>query len=294
MIGKANNARYVLSADAEKTKNNILSINRILKNRNLSEDMVLDEIKENSGVFENLPANVVNIVDYAFTEILNNAIEHSNSKEIMVSVDKKENILTFEVVDYGVGIFKNIIAKRGLKNEMEAIQDLLKGKQTTNPEKHSGEGIFFTSKIADKFFIRGSNKKLIFDNVLNDIFVKDMTEISGTRVSFEISIKSTKKLNNIFREYSGDAFEFSKTKVTVDLFEIDNAYISRSQARRILAGLEKFKEIILDFKNIETIGQGFADEVFRVWGKSHPAKKIEYKNANENVLFMIERSLKNK
>ena len=290
LIGKANKARYVLASKAERAKKDVLSVNRILKNENLLEDVVLGEIKRDSGIFIDLPENIINILDYVFTEMLNNAIEHSRSLEITVSISRNKNSVEFEVIDYGVGIFNNIMAKKNLNTEMEAIQDLLKGKQTTDPKRHSGEGIFFTSKAADIFSIQSSGKKIIFDNTLKDFFVKNASEIKGTKINFEISAISKRELNEIFREFSEDAFEFNKTKVKVDLFEIDDKYISRSQARRILAGLEKFKKIILDFKNVETIGQGFADEVFRVWKINHPDKKIEYQNANENVLFMIKRS----
>ncbi len=288
-IGKANQVHYVLASDLENAKKDILSIRRVLENKNLSEDVVLEEMANNSGVFAGLPNNIAIIINYAFTEMLNNAIEHSKSKQIIVLAVKDKNIIKFEVIDCGVGIFKNIMFKKGLDTELDAIQDLLKGKQTTDAKKHSGEGIFFTSKIADNFSIQGSGKKIVFDNFINDIFIKDLTEIKGTKVDFEISVSSKKELNDIFKEYSGKAFEFSKTKIKVDLFEIDNAFISRSQARRILVGLDKFKEIILDFKNVETIGQGFADEVFRIWLNNNPEKKIEYQNANENVLFMIKR-----
>ena len=68
-------------------------------------------------------------------------------------------------------------------------------------------------------------------------------------------------------------------------------YISRSQARRIVLGLEKFKHVVLDFRHISTVGQGFVDEVFRVFQSKYPQIKIEYTNANDDVKFMIERSL---
>jgi len=292
LIGKANKAHYVLAKKAGDAKKNVLSIRRILRNVNLSEDVVLDEIKANSGIFIELPKNTANILDYAFTEMLNNAIEHSKSKKITVFINRKANVINFEVADFGIGIFKNIMDKKKLNNEIEAIQDLLKGKQTTEPKKHTGEGVFFTSKAADKLIIQGSDKKVIFDNVLRDVFIKDSSKIKGTKINFEIFINSKKDLNDIFKEYSKGAFEFSRTNVIVELFEIDNVYISRSQARRILVGLEKFKTIVLDFKGVETIGQGFADEVFRVWQSHHPKIKINYQNANENVLFMIKRAIK--
>jgi len=66
--------------------------------------------------------------------------------------------------------------------------------------------------------------------------------------------------------------------------------VSRSEARRILTNLEKFKTVILDFKNTDTIGQGFADEVFRVWQSAHKDVKIVIKNANKDIEFMIKRA----
>jgi len=293
LVGKTNRARYVLANPKElkKAKEKILTARRLLLNKNLSEDEVLDEIKRNSGIFENLPRNIISIADYAFTEILNNAIEHSKSGKIVVIMERTKNSVDFEIIDFGVGIFNNIMEKRGLNNRLEAIQDLLKGKQTTAPKEHTGEGIFFSSKAADRLIIQGSDKKLIFDNILDDVFVRDSKIKKGTKVKFEIRINSKTDLGKVFRDYSGDAFEFSKTKVIVDLYEMDNAYISRSQARRVLSGLEKFKTIILDFKGVETIGQAFADEVFRVWQAHHPKIKIDCQNTNENVLFMIKRAL---
>jgi anti-sigma regulatory factor (Ser/Thr protein kinase) len=293
LIGKANQAHYLLAKkkNIEKAKKQIFSFRRILKNINLSEDLVLDEIKASTGIFSSLPKNIAVILEYAFTEMLNNAIEHSQSPRIIVSMELKKNMVSFEVVDVGIGIFNNIMKKRGLKNELEAIQDLLKGKQTTRPEEHTGEGIFFTSKVGDKLIIQSSEKKLIFDNLLNDIFIRDVKKTKGTKVKFEIGRSSKRNLADIFKEYTDESFEFGKTKVKIFLYQLDTIFISRSQARRILSGLEKFKEIVLDFEKVETIGQAFADEVFRVWQGHHPQIKVIYQNANENINFMIKRAM---
>ena len=293
LIGKANQARYVSGASmqARKARAAILRMRRIIRNENISEDVILDEVKQSTGVFENLPVSVARILDYAFTEMVNNAIEHSRSKKIEIVMSRGREAVEFVVSDAGIGIFRNIMKTRGLRNEMEAIQDLLKGKQTTAPEAHTGEGIFFTSKAGDAIEIKSGKKKLIFDNLIHDIFIREVKDMQGTKVAFRIGLRSKRKLETIFRDYSGDAFEFGKTRVRVDLYKTRNSYISRSQARRILFGLERFKEIILDFKRIDTVGQGFTDEIFRVWKTRHPGIRIVYQNANENVEFMIKRSL---
>ena len=292
LIGKANKARYVLAEKVaiSRAKKLILSVRKILRNKNLSEDLVLNEIKRDTGIFSALSKNVSDVVDYAFSEMLNNAIEHSKSPKIEIQMRRNAAGVVFDVRDWGVGIFKNIMKKRKLKNEFEAIQDLLKGKQTTAPKEHTGEGIFFTSKVADLLTIQSSTKKLIFNNILDDIFIREAKKTKGTKVSFTISIRSKTDLNNVFKKYSEGAFVFDKTITRIALYKLDSAFISRSQARRVLSGLEKFKKIVLDFKNVDTVGQSFADQVFRVWKRRHPDIEIKYQNANKNIVFMIKRA----
>ncbi len=130
------------------------------------------------------------------------------------------------------------------------------------------------------------------DNLIKDIFVKDVKKSHiGTKIFFSINIDTNRQLSDIFKEYTGDSFEFARTKVSVKLYKMGSEYISRSQARRILSGLDKFKTVILDFKGVETVGQGFADEVFRVWKLNYPKINIIAQNANENISFMINRTL---
>lgn len=292
LIGSANRAHYVFASKeaARGAKSDICDITLTLCNEKLSEDTVLADIKKKTGIFTGLKKNVSDILDYAFSEMLNNAIEHSRSKKIKLTMQKDEDTVTFSVIDKGIGIFNNIIKKKNLTGVMEAVQDLLKGKQTTVPEMHTGEGIFFTSKAGDIFIIHGSNKKLIFNNILDDIFIKNIKTTKGTKVNFCVNVGSKRILSNIFKQYTDSSFEFNKTAVTVKLYRMETQYISRSQARRIVSGLDKFKTVILDFKDIETVGQGFADEIFRVWKANHPQVAIRVKNANENVQFMINRT----
>ncbi|MFC1621174.1 STAS-like domain-containing protein [Candidatus Omnitrophota bacterium] len=293
LIGKANKAKYIPATQeaVNNSKRCILSVNRILHNEKISEDIVLTDLKKKSGIYVSLPENVSRILDYAFLEMLNNAIEHSQSKIIKVFMRREKNNIHFNIIDKGVGIFNNIMQKRSLKSEIDAIQDLLKGKQSTSPQTHSGEGIFFTSKAAEIFIIQSSHKKIMFNNLIEDIFIKDIKKTAGTKVSFSIGLDSKKQLDNIFKQYTDDSFEFSKTEVIVKLYKMATEYISRSQGRRILSGLDKFKTVTLDFKDVKMIGQGFADEVFRVWNAKHPEIKIITLNANENIEFMIKRAL---
>lgn len=52
---------------------------------------------------------------------------------------------------------------------------------------------------------------------------------------------------------------------------------------RMCAGLDKFKEIELDFSDVEFIGQGFAHQVFVLFAKAHPEIFIHPINMNDTV-----------
>jgi hypothetical protein len=47
-----------------------------------------------------------------------------------------------------------------------------------------------------------------------------------------------------------------------------------------------------NFKNVDEIGQGFCDEIFRVYANRTPGKVLSYHGASDVVRYMIERSRK--
>lgn len=293
LIGKSNKAIYILTDKDNliKTKQKILIFDKTFDNKHLDESVILNEVKQSTGIFDSLQNNIDHIVQYSFLEMVNNAIEHSKSEKIRIVIYKVSNTVTFVTEDWGIGIFENIRTKFNLPDTLTAIQELLKGKKTTEPNQHSGQGIFFTSKLADSFTIKSSDKALMFNNIIDDLFIEDRKTHTGTSVIFSININSKKTTQEIFNAYSNQEYEFSKTQVKVKLFRIGKDIFSRSEARRVMISLDSFHEILLDFADVESIGQAFADEIFRVWQNNHTNIKIVYINANENVGFMIKRAL---
>ena len=109
-IGVTKSARYVLADSSEiaKAKKTITKIDLPLKNTGLNEDVIYDKIKADTGILSDLPKNIKGIVDFAFLEMLNNAIEHSKSENIRVTMARLENKLIFDVFDSGIGVFVSI------------------------------------------------------------------------------------------------------------------------------------------------------------------------------------------
>lgn len=96
--------------------------------------------------------------------MVNNAIDHSEGKTLHAGVFKYRNSVNIYIVDDGEGIFKKIRRLCRLADERQAILELSKGKLTTDPERHTGEGIFFTSRAFDTFEIESKGLKFSLDD----------------------------------------------------------------------------------------------------------------------------------
>ncbi len=284
--GATKGATYKIFSSSSK-KQSEQTFRKVFPLKGLEEHRVFEEMALLLNLKRNLRENVLNLFDYAFTEILNNAIEHSHSKKCNVEVTLDQYICSFSIRDYGIGIFNSIFKKFNLPDEVSAIGELIKGKTTTMKKKHSGQGVFFTSKAGDTVFLRSHRSELFFCNIIKDTHISDIKHIKGTEIIFNISRHSKRQLRKIFEQFAPEEFDykFDKTKISVKLFQKD--YVSRSEAKRLLSGLDKFKEIILDFKGVKSIGQGFTDEIFRVFQKEHPNIIIKTENLNSTLEPML-------
>jgi len=251
--------------------------------------------KDISPVLGSHPENIIDIWHYGFTEIFNNAKDHSGGTEIAVKIAKTAINTEMYITDNGVGIFKKIQQALNLPDERYAILELSKGKLTTDPAHHTGEGIFFASRMFDTFGI-GSGQ-VYFGHAFgrDEDWILDATFESGTTVLMRVSNHTARTTKKIFDQYtSDDDYGFNKTVVPIVLAQYGNdKLISRSQAKRVVARVELFKIVMLDFTGVPTIGQAFADEIFRVFANAHPNLELIPVHANSEVKRMIGRAKNN-
>jgi DNA-binding transcriptional ArsR family regulator len=234
-----------------------------------------------------LSSNVEAITRYAFTEMLNNAIDHSGAETCRVEMSLDGTALSFHIRDRGAGVFATIASKHELEDEHAAMIELVKGRTTTMPEAHTGEGLFFTSRVASRFVLRSHRIELEWIRELDDVFVRSRRFIQGTDVRFSVRRAAQHQLEAVFSEFAPAEFdyEFLRTRVHVKLLR--KSYVSRSEAKRLLANLEKFRQVELDFRAVESVGQGFADEVFRVFRERHPDVEVLVRNADAATEAML-------
>src|ERR1700687_952849 len=284
--------------EAGQTRNRVYKLGSLSEWRHLfqvvpglAEDTVWREsVSEALG---KMPDNVMEIWHYGFTEMFNNAIDHSEGTEIFVHIKKTAITTEMALMDNGVGIFKKIQTILNLMDERHAILELAKGKLTTDPSRHTGEGIFFSSRMFDQFDILSGG--VFFTHKFGDPldWVSERERYaSGTFVWMKLNNHTARTTAKIFDHYtSDDEYGFTKTVVPVRLARYGNEnLISRSQAKRLLARIELFKIVVFDFQEVPTIGRAFADEIFRVFPTVHPEVELVTMHVSSEVKRMIERA----
>jgi hypothetical protein len=260
----------------------------------LAEDVVWrNDVEPRMG---EMPDNVMDIWHYGFTEMFNNAIDHSGGTNIVVQLSMSATNTEIALYDDGIGIFKKIQVELELLDERHSVLELAKGKLTTDPDRHTGEGIFFTSRMFDEFQILSGGTYFSHEYGEKEDWILERDKFkSGTSVWMKLNNHTSRTSKKIFSKFtSGDNFGFNKTVVPVKLAQYgDDKLVSRSQAKRLIARFERFKVVILDFKGVDSIGQAFADEIYRVFKIQHPEIELSEMNANKLVIAMIRRARSN-
>ena len=257
----------------------------------LEEDVVWHELI--APVVAGLPENVRAIWQYASTEMINNAIDHSGAAEVRVGARRNAFDTEVVVADDGEGIFAKIQGALGLRDPRESILELAKGKLTTAPERHTGEGIFFTSRAVDRFEIESHRLRFVHAPEGADAIVEQESDTPGTRVRLRLVNDSPRLMREVFDPFTdGEEYSFDRTVVPLHLAQHEGErLVSRSQAKRVASRFERFKIVELDFTGIAEIGQGFADELFRVYAAAHPEIRIIPTNTAPAVDKMIRRAV---
>lgn len=280
--GRTQGRRYTLAVLASATRQYDVA--------NLTEDLPWQEMVAPAldGVSENVRA----ICQYGTTEMVNNVIDHSASPTVTVHLSRTAAEILVMVTDQGVGVFRKIAEECHLDDERHAILQLAKGKITTDATRHTGEGIFFTARMCDRFTLASGGLALVCKAGGEDWLLEThqfQALLRGTLVALQIDPMTSRTAQSVFARFaSGETPGFFRTHVPLSLARQEGDHlVSRSQAKRMLVGIDKFSEVVLDFKGVTMIGQAFADEIFRVFQRAHPNIHFTVANASEEVQRMV-------
>jgi anti-sigma regulatory factor (Ser/Thr protein kinase) len=256
-----------------------------------------------AALLADLPGNVKNLAYTAFTEMLNNALDHSNGQHVVMGVHVEGGKLQMLVGDDGEGIFRKIAKAADLFDPRLAILELAKGKYTTAPAGHSGMGIFVSSRMMDGFAIESCDLRFDPNETSAPLPVFDWIDANAqikpkqaqTVVRMAIALDSKRVVNDVYFKYFesnnvGDAEPgeaFHTTEIPVRLAQLSSELVSRSQAKWVMNRATQFKTVILDFEGVVHVGQAFVDEVFRVFATAHPHIRIKTMGMSAEVAKLV-------
>ncbi|MBI5259658.1 MAG: DUF4325 domain-containing protein [Burkholderiales bacterium] len=239
-----------------------------------------------------LKPNVSRMAQHVFTELLNNAIDHSGGSSVTVSMRQTPTQLQLLVSDDGRGVFDAVAERFNITEPSVAMLELAKGKLTSQPDAHTGRGLFFSAKLADIFDLHANEAAFQQREWQRDQWWQRSRPACrrGTSVYVAICVDTERNLDEVLRRYSldGQGYGFERTVVPLKL--ITQAQVgleSRAQARRVVSRLSQFQRVELDFDGLADIGHGFADELFRVFGRQHPRLQLVPVNMAPRVAAMV-------
>jgi anti-sigma regulatory factor (Ser/Thr protein kinase) len=254
----------------------------------LDEHRAWDAVAADIARVRALPSDAGRSLAYAASEILNNAIDHSRGRAVVVEIRFPRGATVVTIRDDGIGVFRRLCEDFGFATPQDAIVQLEKGKLTSDPARHSGEGIFFSSKAVTRFRLESGGIAWVVDNEIRDSAIAPGTAGKGTTVVLEVVPDRMPRLEDVFATYTDPAsLEFSRTRATIKLATLGAVLVSRSEAKRLVLRLTEFRHVTLDFSGVEVVGQGFCDEVFRVFARAHPEVALEPVGMNDTVAFMV-------
>ncbi len=242
-----------------------------------------------------LSPNVTRLAHYAFTELLNNAVDHSGGTRVSVSMRQNRTHLHLLMRDDGCGVLERIRTAFQIDNPQLALLELSKGKLTTQPDFHTGRGLFFTSRLFEVFDLYANGLTYQRNDWKRGGWLKaSPAQAPGTAIFMSLSLNSPRTLEEVFTAHAkgADDLSFSRTEVAMRLAHAEGEKLeSRGQAKRIAARLESFDSVDLDFEGVDVIGQAFADELFRVFPRRSPQVQLNPRNMSSAVAAMVAQTL---
>ncbi len=235
-----------------------------------------------------LKPHVARLAQHAFTELVNNAIDHSGGSGVTVSVRQTGFHLQMLVSDDGCGVFESLRRGHGIDDPALAMLELGKGKLTTQPDRHRGQGLFFVARAADIFDLHANRQAFQRRPGKSGWFSLRPLDRQGTSVFLAIALDTPRTLDDVLRAHAEAGYGFDHTEVALRLLTGPSVGLeSRAQARRVAARLGEFRCAKLDFSGIEDIGPAFADELFRVFARAHPGVELRPEAMAPRVAAMV-------
>jgi hypothetical protein len=240
---------------------------------------------------EGLPKAALDACHFGFTAAVANAIVHSGGDILTWRLRLDARSVELTVTDDGVGAFARLKAALGLEDDGRALLELAKGGATIDPSRHAGRSLFLVSRMFEGFRLASGRLAYVCERD-GDGRTRCRAErlsapLKGTLVTLQLDHVSAPAPGEVFARYAGEGGR-PRSEIAVALAASGGEPLaSRSQARRLLAGLERCCEANLDFTGAPETGPAFLHEIFGVFARAHPDVRLNALNADPVTAEMI-------
>ena len=236
----------------------------------------LAKAREVLATTEVFPEGVLTAFEWAFYEISDNVLEHSNSKEPawlqMTSYPDKQRV-EFVVVDTGIGIRESLSESiPDLESDLHAVERAVEKEITRNREYGQGNGLSGTLKIASNAkgwmnLHSGRGQLRWMENYLSQ---KTVSNHPGTLVTVTLPTHNPIDVSEALWGHDPvPAFESQYVTGEGVLFVVRNEasnFGNRFTGEKLrlklrnIAEINSQKGVIIDFEGVDVMSASFADE----------------------------------
>lgn len=269
-------------------------------------------------VFENIllhqlqiTGQMISVVKYLIGEAMDNIVDHADVTNgwIMVQNYPTKGFLDICILDSGIGLL-GTYKKFGFDNissDTEALEQAINGKSTKQITETRGYGI----DTSRRMLVDGlKGKYLLFSGAVFYVYTKDLEQITplnrnnkwnGTILALRIPKLVPQSFTYFFLFRVRGCYLINYYIILTQMENVINIqnYLPATITSRKSIELFKTKmflkkqySYVFDFKNIDFISRAFADELFHFINDNK--MKIEFINANPNILEMFNVVQKNK
>ena len=217
--------------------------------------------------------------------LLLNCWRHSEGRQASCQVSRVDDSIVITVQDDGLGIFERVMQEYRCLSKVEAIGELLKGARVFTSSPSAGLARLVWS--VDFATIEANQLRLSLMGRSRDWAISEGRSVRpGTSIALEIR---EDLLDGLERSIQSIVPPLGRVFLPVAAFQqkASGRILDRRDAKRLLRGVARHPELIVDFRFVETVAHSFVEYLFVDFRAMHPQSSLVPINLNSSIRSMI-------
>jgi hypothetical protein len=229
-----------------------------------------------------LPAASLATLRHCVLALMENAIRHSGGQALLLAFARQGGRIELLLRDDGCGLFRKVHDDLGLEDPDQAPLELAKG--------GAGSSLLLAARAAGAFALTANGLRLERRPAREGWALSAAPARPGTALELTLPLLGGRSLEAVRAEHRAPGGgDFSRTRVPVELLPGAAAGLAgRAQATRLMAGLERYREVWLDWRGVPALDTEAAATIHREWPAAHPGCRLHHLKAAPAVEAAIQ------